>query len=136
MKKLIIFLIVLLTPTICSAKTHETRWSPDTCGCVIVYEWDDEIPVDQIVTTFKRAESVCEAHKNAPEDKFVVVLEENQRKNNVFSESKKINPDLKPDDFNYRFDENRKLIVSATGIEKSHESALEAKVGGDKVDVE
>lgn len=25
----------------------KTTWRPDTCGCVIVYEWDTEVPEDE-----------------------------------------------------------------------------------------
>lgn len=136
MKTFILFLIILLTPTICFAKLNETTWSPDTCGCVIVYEWDDSLPSEERIHTFKRADKVCAAHLSGSPNKMAVVLEENQRKNIVFGEIKKINTDLKPEEFHFRFNDQRKLIVSSPGLEKSNEGALEVKVGGDKVDVE
>ena len=29
----------------------ETQWSPDTCGCVVTYTWDRDIPQEQRVHT-------------------------------------------------------------------------------------
>ena len=37
-------------------------WSLDTCSCVVHYYWDNEVPQDQIVTTFFAVENTCEAH--------------------------------------------------------------------------
>lgn len=28
---------------------RRTTWQPDTCGCILEYDWDDSLPVDQRV---------------------------------------------------------------------------------------
>jgi hypothetical protein len=41
--------------------TQRTRFHPDTCGCVVDYEWDDTLPPERIVLTpFQLAP--CELH--------------------------------------------------------------------------
>jgi len=30
-----------------------TTWSPNTCGCVIIYQWDDSIPEASRTHTYK-----------------------------------------------------------------------------------
>lgn len=83
---------------------HINRWYPDTCGCVIEYEWDDSEPEDKRTHRVVRFVKVCDAHKKflplsaketpeevlmAQEDKerlFSQVLEENRRKNYVLFE--------------------------------------------------
>lgn len=65
---------------------QRTRWSPDTCDCIIEYEWDDAEPSEtrnhNLSTYVKR----CSDHAigNIPTDsnRFDVVKEENVRKNN------------------------------------------------------
>ncbi len=41
-----------------------TRWSPDTCGCVVEYSWDDTVAADQRAHTTTRV-TPCVAHPNA-----------------------------------------------------------------------
>ncbi len=41
-----------------------TRWSPDTCGCVVEYSWDDTVAADQRAHTTTRV-APCAAHPNA-----------------------------------------------------------------------
>jgi len=61
--------------------TQTTRWSPDTCACVIDYTWDNEVPEDQRIHTLKTI-SKCSVH-NALDDAtaYSTVLDENPRKN-------------------------------------------------------
>jgi hypothetical protein len=55
-----------------------TRWSPDTCQCVI--EYNDDITLSRVV-------QACAAHQGGTEATvFSTVLEENPRKNNSLKE--------------------------------------------------
>jgi len=55
-----------------------TRWSPDTCDCII--EYNDDGTLSKIV-------KACDAHQGGTEaDTFEAVLEENPRKNKSFKE--------------------------------------------------
>lgn len=59
------------------------RWSPDTCGCIMEYSWDDSVPQDEIVLTPTTVVSRCAAHTSlaTKEDVYGVLMEENPRKN-------------------------------------------------------
>lgn len=39
-----------------------TKWSPDVCDCVIEYEWDKTLPVDQRIHTHKNTVNRCPEH--------------------------------------------------------------------------
>jgi hypothetical protein len=61
-----------------------TRWSPDTCDCVIEYSWDDAVPQEQRVHTVSRIVQKCSTHAKlglSDAHHFAHVLAENQRKN-------------------------------------------------------
>ena len=60
-----------------------TRWSPDTCDCIIEYEWDDSIPQDQRTHTLSNYVRKCAAHSTLASDttRYQTVIEENPRKN-------------------------------------------------------
>jgi hypothetical protein len=57
-------------------------WRPDTCDCVIVQEWDDSLPQDQIVIN-PISINRCAAHQNIQSTVTAsnTVLSENQNKN-------------------------------------------------------
>lgn len=63
--------------------THVTRWSPDTCQCIVEYSWDDSTPAKDRVHTFSRLVKSCEVHKNLNTelDVYNAIKEENPRKN-------------------------------------------------------
>lgn len=63
-----------------------TRWSPDTCDCVIDYQWDDSLPNDSIVLTPVNTVNKCSAHAalaTTPTAHYALLTEENPRKNNA-----------------------------------------------------
>ena len=66
---------------------HRNAWTPDTCdppGCRIEYEFDDELPLDQIDASKRlvRVERVCSAHQGLnPDEIYAAALDENPRKN-------------------------------------------------------
>jgi hypothetical protein len=67
-----------------------TRWSPDTCDCILEYEWDDAVPNDQIVINYKNTVKQCSNHThltgNNKRDTYDAVNEENKRKNGTVAE--------------------------------------------------
>ena len=79
-----------------------TRWNPDTCGCVIEYQWDDTVPQDQRVHTPVNIVSQCNVHGsfNAPSDLYNHVLFDSQRKNLLFAILQGLNPNLTLDQYN------------------------------------
>lgn len=62
-----------------------TRWSPDTCNCVIEYSWDAETSEDDRVHRFHQVVEQCEEHAGIEkhQDVHSHVLAENQTKNRV-----------------------------------------------------
>ncbi len=118
-------------------KKEVTRWSPDTCDCVLVYGWDsDDISKEH---TFLRAEKLCAHHKDlASKDAYDKVLDENRRKNRAFKVAKDVG--IEPDDFTFSFDGSRKLKVGFLGkLNSTQKAELQAKFdnefGTDKAEV-
>ncbi|MDO8568377.1 MAG: hypothetical protein Q7R57_06655 [Dehalococcoidales bacterium] len=62
-----------------------TRWSPDTCECVIDFEWDDADSPEARQHTHKTSIKTCPAHSqhHGKPEHFTVVTEENQLKNHT-----------------------------------------------------
>ena len=60
-----------------------TRYSPDTCDCVIDYDWDDTQTEDNRIHTLKTFVKRCPAHVSLADDKarWDAVFDENPRKN-------------------------------------------------------
>jgi hypothetical protein len=59
-----------------------TRWSPDTCACVIEFTWDDAQSEDARTHAFDKAVIVCPQHAGIPDtDVYEAIVQENQAKN-------------------------------------------------------
>jgi len=60
-----------------------TRYSPDTCACVIDYTWDDTLTEDNRVHSLKTYINKCPSHISlaTDNDRWNAVFEENPRKN-------------------------------------------------------
>lgn len=60
-----------------------TRWSPDTCDCIIEYQWDDTELADTRTHTLGNYIRKCVAHASLASDttRYQTVTEENPRKN-------------------------------------------------------
>ena len=67
------------------ARLTITRWSPDTCGCVIDFEWDRDLLATSRVHTGKNIVKDCPDHSGlkTPTAFYDAILDENQRKNKV-----------------------------------------------------
>lgn len=59
-----------------------TRWSPDTCECVVDYSWDEKVPLESRVLNLFAVNHKCPAHSSlSDEEVYNVLWEENKRKN-------------------------------------------------------
>lgn len=117
-----------------------TRWSPDTCQCVLEYSWDSSLPSDQIVHTVTNVVKACSFHENENNliTHFSKVSEENIRKNKIVEEIIKSLPELVTIDekgnksinesiFSYEFDQDRNLKINILGLKSAEKISLQAK---------
>lgn len=137
-------------------KIQITRWSPDTCKCIIDYQWDSDIPIEQRVHTYSKTIKDCPEHSSLGSTIFDVILEENQRKNKLYSELIKldsIGEDVVQEDgsiirqlkkgirYDWQFDQNRKLEVMVLGTTLSQkdkddlQTISDSKLGSGKIKV-
>lgn len=60
-----------------------TRWSPDTCGCIIEYSWDDSVPQNSRTHSLANYVRRCSVHAVQADDgtRYNTINEENPRKN-------------------------------------------------------
>lgn len=92
---------------------HTTRWSPDTCGCVLDYTWDDEVPSDRRVHAFGEAVRTCVEHMLLTgKPLYDTVFAENQRKNRVLALAQERISHIAPEHYVWRFLPGRALEVS------------------------
>src|SRR5215217_5866543 len=65
-----------------------TRWSPDTCQCVLEYSWDDTQSENTRTHTPTTIVSKCPAHATIADTNthFNVIMDENPRKNQSLDE--------------------------------------------------
>jgi hypothetical protein len=140
MKKIILTLLLLcLISSIAFAKPHETQWTPDTHNAVIVVEWDDEVPAEERVTTFKRFVKKDESVKDSDAaNAYRQILEENQRKNKAIGRLMEEDGTLKADDVGFYYDAGRKLHLTNIATDKKADAntKLKSEFGNDKIEVE
>lgn len=98
-----------------------TRWSPDTCGCVIDYQWDEKLPEKARVHQLKAVIKRCPAHQGLNDAEiFDALMEENPRKNYTLG---MIADELLPNgtdeekqilmsETHWEFDQNRQLNIT------------------------
>lgn len=110
-----------------------TRWHPDTCGCVIDYEWDGDLAEDARVHTVV-SHLPCPAHAEAEHE---VVTEENQQKNQAVAAVLSAAPDLSPEAVAFAYDAKRHLRLRVqTGrstltraVGRSLQAIVDARIG-------
>lgn len=96
---------------------HTTRWSPDTCGCIIDLEWDDAQDENARIHSLAAIPARCPAHSAlAPPVVFNTVMEENRRKNQVLAIAQGVLPDITPGGYEWSFDAQRRLRVRFSGV--------------------
>jgi hypothetical protein len=113
-----------------------TEWSPDTCGCVILYEVVDGI------RKFNKTIKACSAHAAyANKSEHLTRLEDEcQLKNYVAGHlAKDLNIELNTfaENYSYMFDANRKLVISHPEIKDkaSARAKIDTKFGTGKVEI-
>ncbi len=89
---------------------HITTWSPDTCGCILEYEWDDSVPAEEREYSVSKIKRKCAAHaaEEAPSTHFDKVLGENSLKNSVTAQIKEVHADAEVE---FEFDGQRNLVL-------------------------
>ena len=110
-----------------------TRWSPDTCGCVLEYEWDDSVDENHRTHSANKIVTACEAHKGEVDKHvhFATVHGENTHKNEVHKTILENSPALTEEvldaegnphkefkkgvKFEFAYDGDRKLQVDLIG---------------------
>jgi hypothetical protein len=123
---------------------NTTRWSPDTCKCVLEYTWDDSIPEDQRVHTPANIVFKCDKHIIVDSSTiYDSVKDENQTKNQVLATIAEELPEFavittdkqgvttKTPDLEkivWDFNENRKLHVGLVGVKETDRVAIEGLV--------
>lgn len=128
-----------------------TRWSPDTCQCILEYTWDTEQPENARIHTPARIVKTCQAHSGDTQSVFTNVRNENVKKNravqkvadadptlNVTDPDGNKSPDLKK--IKFSFDAQRKLKIRIedpdTAKKAKVQKALDDEFGKDNVSVE
>jgi len=120
-----------------------TTWKPDTCDCIIEYEWDTDTSSSERVHTIKNIIKKCDAHNNIinKTDCFDNVMDENTRKNIFIEEIKKAVPELIEEitqedgskkkvfkenyDCKWTFDVDRKLEIELIGFDETAKNKVE-----------
>jgi len=120
-----------------------TRWSPDTCDCIIEYEWDSAVGPEDRTHSLSRIVKKCPAHSALSDaSTYNEVMSENMRKNKMFASLQKDIPAITPDNYGWHFDTARRLVVSLKGITVSRaqrnglQEACSTQFGSNKVIVE
>jgi hypothetical protein len=90
-----------------------TTWSPDTCDCVIEYEWDDSQDESSRIHIAKAILKDCGLHKKTKDrfEHYDIVMEENTRKNISFGLIQEEEPTLTPNEYDWSFDAKRDLHI-------------------------
>ena len=133
-----------------------TRWSPDTCSCVIEYTWDDTEPEATRTHTVSNYINTCTEHSLLADNttRWNTITEENPRKNTALQVALDNGPTtlydlsgtsrvLKPTiTYNYSWSgipPNRVLTISFTGVSLTNaqkttiRNALNTRFGTGKV---
>src|SRR5690349_348318 len=120
------------------------RWSPDTCGCVFIQEWDDAVAAAARTHDVRTRELACAAHQGLDAvSAHSAVVAENQRKNIVPIIVKSLKSSLDLATLPWReawsFDAQRRLVVDTsvfalTAQQKTQlQAAADLQFGPDKV---
>lgn len=110
-----------------------TRWQPDTCGCVIEYEWDDAVPQEERTHNYV-AHVACARHQAASAT-LATVHSENRRKNEAVEALRVAVPLLRDVEPGFTFTADGIMAlrfqgVVLTGQQRTAASAVLARFGG------
>ncbi len=91
-----------------------TRWTPDTCDCVLEYSWDDTQDENTRTHSHKAVVQRCPEHERlgfGDKGLYDQVMKENTCKSKTFGLAKAIEPTLELDNMAWFFDSGRNLHV-------------------------
>ena len=128
---------------------RKTTWSPDTCECVLEFEWDDAVDPEMRTHSVSQVKKTCADHEGIASEgvQFTSVMAENKTKNQVMKKvmddfpdlvdevvdenggvSKKFKPGIK---YEYSFKgkgENRSIEVDFVGVDVLKKSQIKASL--------
>lgn len=135
---------------------QRTKWSPDTCSCVVEYEWDDSVS-EELREHIPVASIKCEIHKDKEthEDVYLSLMAENQTKNialaEVLTSNEKLQEVTVDKDGNeviefkqgtqpeWEFDQDRNLIITTKQLDETEkgdtQEAVDTKVSESPITV-
>lgn len=105
-----------------------TTWTPDTCGCELVYSWDSTTSEQNRVHT-PVSSKPCAIHghlKDVPTH-HTAIIKENQSKNQAIEEACQAVPRLLPEHFSFSFDANRNLTLAIATLSDVELAAVHAR---------
>ena len=106
-----------------------TRWSPDTCGCVLEYDWDDAVPQEQRVHLFRGIGRTCPDHQTLTgEALYGIVKTENETKNRAKGLLEQLDGRLISDLVGFTYDAQRRLglLVAEIRLTPQQRTLLQA----------
>jgi len=116
-----------------------TRWTPDTCECVLEYSWDDSVPEDQRVHTPTQSVFRCVQHSQIIDGTRHqdIVLNENKLKNALYKKLVDSFPALTKKDnagkdalddskVSLIYDSDRVLRINVVGLSSKEKSDFES----------
>jgi hypothetical protein len=125
---------------------HRNKWNPDTCGCVVEFEFDDALPAEDRKHELHTVHQKCKAHESLTDEQvWKAVHVENIRKNKSVDAAvkhlKAAGVSIEPVDVAYAFtdtavDSARALEISLPLLEAKHRKSVTdelAKVFGSDV---
>lgn len=118
-----------------------TRWSPDTCECVIDYQWDEKLPLEDRVLTLSAVQHKCPAHASLSNEAVYEAVSdyqtgENPRKNRALAliadQALPQGTDSEKSNFGmeclWSFDQNRLLTIEVPDLPAPIITAMQQKV--------
>lgn len=101
--------------------TRTTRWRPDTCTCILEYQWNDATAPGQQTYTGSAVIYKCPSHSAIPDNMLYTSLKfENAQKNLIINTVKETmgmsDNDVMLGKISYTFDETRKMEVQVLGL--------------------
>jgi hypothetical protein len=118
-----------------------TRWSPDTCQCVVEYEWDRTQAEDVRVHTYTGHVQVCSIHQAVAAGlaRYTTVMGENQNKNKAIGLAGSVVA-ANIDQVAWAFNASRQVLLTVPGIsgaqKKTLQAAIDTQLGAGKVIVQ
>jgi hypothetical protein len=107
---------------------NTTRYSPDSCECVVEYSCNDSEPVESRTLIGTKIVRACPFHSTipTPQELYQALLRENRFKNAAENHVRAANPGAQVHCY---FDSARNLEISVTGISASEATVLEHSLG-------